>query len=269
MKYSIVTTCKGRLHYLLRSLPSFVAQSDAEVIVVDYDCPQDTAQVVRDQFPSVKVVKLEDRPIFNLAAARNAALPEATGTWLVFVDSDIVLADDFTAKLGALPRGFYGEWVGANDVRGTCVVPADALRALEGYDDVISGYGCEDLDLYGRLRFAGLQRHVFPLELLREVIPNTAEERIVFHDVGRKLGYARGKAYRELKLLLCKIGGRLVLDRVLRQELWGAIDAIVRSPDVFEHEHYLDVPLPASEPDGMLPNCTFASSVRLSIKLAR
>ncbi len=269
MNFSIITTCKGRLHYLLRSLPSFVGQADCEVLVVDYDCPQDTARVVAEKFPTVRVVKLHDRPGFNPATARNAGAAVAQGRVLVFLDSDIVVVGDLTTRLATLSPGSYGEFVGPNDVRGSCVIPADAFRALDGYDDVIMGYGCEDLDLYGRLRFAGLERLVLPSELIREIIPNTAEERVFFQDIGRKLGYARGKAYRDLKLLLMRISRSLVLDIRLRQDLWKAIDEIVKSPEVFETEHYLEVPLPEDEPDAMLPNCKFSSSVRLSIKLAR
>jgi hypothetical protein len=50
-RLSIVTTCKGRLHHLRRSLPGFLAQPDTQVIVVDYDCPEDTIGVcARDRF---------------------------------------------------------------------------------------------------------------------------------------------------------------------------------------------------------------------------
>src|SRR5260370_11681104 len=38
-RLSVVVPCKGRLQHLRRSLPTFVAQPDSEVIVVDYDCP--------------------------------------------------------------------------------------------------------------------------------------------------------------------------------------------------------------------------------------
>jgi glycosyltransferase involved in cell wall biosynthesis len=254
---------------LLRSLPGFVVQADCEVIVVDYDCPQDTARVVAEKFPKVRIVKLHDRPGFNPAAARNAGAAVAEGRVLVFLDSDIVVVEDLTTRLAALSPGSYGEFVGPNDVRGSCVIPADAFRALDGYDDVIMGYGCEDLDLYGRLRLAGLEQMVLPIELIREVIPNTAEERIFFNDLGRKLGYARGKAYRDLKILLMKLARSLSLERGLRLELWTAIDEIVRSPEVFETEHYLEVPLPQEQPDAMLPNCQFSPSIRLAIKLAR
>ena len=50
--FSIVTTCKGRLEHLQRSLPSFAAQSGAEVVVVDYDCPDGTGIGLQRTFPT-------------------------------------------------------------------------------------------------------------------------------------------------------------------------------------------------------------------------
>ncbi len=42
-KFSIITTCKGRLEHLKQTLPAMLAQKDSEVIVVDYSCPHGTA----------------------------------------------------------------------------------------------------------------------------------------------------------------------------------------------------------------------------------
>ena len=63
---SIVTTCKGRLHHLRRSLPRFLAQPNTEVIVVDYDCPDGTSDVVAREFPAARVVAVKDRPHFAM-----------------------------------------------------------------------------------------------------------------------------------------------------------------------------------------------------------
>ena len=97
---SIVTTCKGRLHHLRRSLPNFLAQPDTEVIVVDYDCPDETAGVCAREFPAVRVVKVENAPRFNWARARNLGAAAARGTWIAFFDADIVMAPDFVRRLG-------------------------------------------------------------------------------------------------------------------------------------------------------------------------
>ncbi len=55
-RFSIVTTCKGRLEHLRQSLPIFSRRA-AEVVVVDYDCPQKTRDFVASDFPGGKVVR--------------------------------------------------------------------------------------------------------------------------------------------------------------------------------------------------------------------
>ena len=50
-QFSIITTCKGRLDHLKQTLPAMLAQADAEVIVVDFSCPQDTAGYVERNLP--------------------------------------------------------------------------------------------------------------------------------------------------------------------------------------------------------------------------
>lgn len=269
MKLSIITTCKGRLHYLVQSLPTFLCQPNTEVIVVDYDCPQHTAKVVADQFPAVKIVHLTDRPSFNVSEARNVGAAAATAPVLAFVDADIVLSGNFAEHVADWSPHAYGEFIGPNDVRGTCVAPAKAFRHIGGYDEVMTGYGAEDLDLYERFRLLGLARIELAKELLAGIQLNTPEERLRYHDIGRKLGFARGRAYRDLKLLLIKISGQLELDISLRRELWAKLDEIVRSPDIFKQEHFVEIPLPSLKQDGMLPGCVFGPSVRMSIKLAR
>lgn len=269
MKYSIITTCKGRLHHLRQSLPCFVAQKDAEVIVVDYDCPDNTADYVREHFPSVKVVKLADRPIFNLSKARNAGVNIASGETFLFLDADIIPVADFTEKVSGIGPDTYGEFVFTNDVRGSCVVPAAKFNLIGGYDEVILGYGAEDLDLYHRLRLAGLTREVLSETWIERVIGNTARERVQFIDVGKKLGFARGVLYREAKSLLLKYEMKCELDIKLRQAIWDRVDEIIHSPDVFETRMYLEIPLPEIKAGGLLQNCEFGRSIRLSVKLSK
>ena len=71
-KYSIVTTCMGRLDHLKESLPAMLAQPDSEVIVVDYSCPQGTGDYVAKHFPAARVVRVEGRE--NLKGLRGPVL---------------------------------------------------------------------------------------------------------------------------------------------------------------------------------------------------
>lgn len=269
MRYSIITTCKGRLEYLRRSLPSFLAQINSEVIVVDFDCPQGTAAVVETEFPQARVVHILNEPEFLPSVARNAGAKAARGEILVFIDSDIVLRDDFTRRIQEMPLGSFGEFFGPNDVRGTCVVPRMAFERIGGYDELIKGYGGEDLDLYARLILAGLARELLDLAYIREIIPNTPRERISFNDLGRRIGFIRGQVYREIKLLLLKFESSFELDLRFRKELWRNVDALIRSPNIFQHEHTLEVPLPNPDRGPFFENCSLNRSIRISIKLSK
>src|SRR5499427_9193288 len=98
-KLSIVVPCKARLQYLRRSLPTFVEQSESEVIVVDYDCPDNTRGWVTTNFPAARVVAVTDVPYFNLSHARNVGAREARASWILFCDADNLLASSYSAEL--------------------------------------------------------------------------------------------------------------------------------------------------------------------------
>jgi glycosyltransferase involved in cell wall biosynthesis len=166
---SIITTCKGRLAHLKQTLPAMVAQADTEVIVVDYACPEGTADWVAATFPQVRVVRIERAPFFNVARARNSGAAQAHGRWLCFVDADILLAADFAVRVRPLLQNdaFH---VFANPqpaVLGAVVCrPAD-FTAIGGYDDVIEGYGTEDRDLYLRLLAHGRRSEQLPGDIVQ------------------------------------------------------------------------------------------------------
>lgn len=131
--YAFITSCRGRLHHLKKTLPRLVAQSGAEVIVVDYNCPDGTAAFVAENFPAVKLVVERDAAFFNLSRARNMGAQAASGEVLIFVDADVLIAPDFTKRLATeLPRGFVGgfsaptpKW---NGIVGSCVVEKNPGR---------------------------------------------------------------------------------------------------------------------------------------------
>lgn len=183
---SIVTTCKGRLHHLRRSLPNFLAQPDTEVIVVDYDCPDDTAGVCAREFPAVRVVKVENAPRFNWARARNLGAAAARGTWIAFFDADIVMAPDFVRRLGVAldVRGtfhrFFPNSIATQSACGSCVVRLADYLAIDRYDEVMQGYGGEDQDLYFRLELSGAKAQRMEFDMLEEIIQHHDRDRVRF-----------------------------------------------------------------------------------------
>lgn len=198
---SFITTCKGRLEHLVETLPCLVAQPGTETILVDYDCPDRAADWTNLNFPAVKVVRVEQQPYFNAARARNRGAAAATAPWLCFVDADTLVAPGFAETvLPVLDPGAYFQCVhGRHELVGSVVLPRTVFEAIQGYDEVIEGWGAEDRDLYHRLERLGLRREELAPHLL-DTIKHGAELRTRFHRVkDRMTVWVINRMYLEVK----------------------------------------------------------------------
>lgn len=103
-KISLVTTCKGRLSYLKESLPTWleIDYDPFDIVVVDFDCPDKTEDYInrnREQLlehskaTGIHVVKVNNRPDFNLCEARNMGLDFADSDMVFMIDADIHIKD--------------------------------------------------------------------------------------------------------------------------------------------------------------------------------
>jgi glycosyltransferase involved in cell wall biosynthesis len=84
---SVVVPARNAAGTVKRALQSVLAQTRPadEIIVVD-DASGDATAVIALTFPSVKIVRLPERR--GAAAARNAGIDAASGTWICFLDAD-------------------------------------------------------------------------------------------------------------------------------------------------------------------------------------
>jgi glycosyltransferase involved in cell wall biosynthesis len=179
---TFVVTCKGRLGHLKRTLPQMLKQANTRVVVVDSRCPDGAGEWVRAHFPEVKVVMLDDGGLFNGSTSRNAGLAVCESEWICFIDADVVVANDFSSWVAPrlAPGHFYRFelFPGRYDLIGTCIVRSDDARAVQGYDEVITGYAGEDTDFYSRLGLSGLRPVVIPSAAIAEVIAHGDELRV-------------------------------------------------------------------------------------------
>ena len=237
-KFSIVTTCMGRLDHLKRTLPRLLEQPDTEVIVVDYSCPQGTAVYVAEHFPNAKVVKVEGKEAFSNWRARNAGAAAASGRLLIFSDADTLLKPDALQWIGAHfePRTF-GHFdrvgtsrfnttklrLGFNQLRGFHVLPLAVFRRFGGYDEVLEGYAAgADTDLEARMVLFGFKRLVLDPGIIEEVIEHDNEDRVRHHKIPIKISYAAGYLYRKAKIALLRIRRRPNLPLPMREKLYAA-----------------------------------------------
>ena len=197
-----------------------IDQGGAEVIVVDYGCPDKSGDVVEREFPSVRVVRVDGEQGFSNWKGRNRGAAQATGDMLLFCDADTVLAagalDTISKALPERTFGFFtrnssahfnksGLRLGKNQLRGFQVVPADAFRKLEGYDEVPVGYAAGgDTDLEERLGLMGIKGRPLGDGIVDEVFEHDNQARLTFHREPITVSYGAGLLYRRAKIALLK-----------------------------------------------------------------
>ncbi len=271
--YSIVTTCKARLHHLRESLPAMLRQPDSEVIVVDYDCPDDTAGYVSSHHPSARVVRAGTAEGFNVSRARNIGAAAARGETLVFVDADVVLADTFIGFVAErVSRDAYAKPLGPlalgdNSVQGTCVVHKRHFDLVGGYDEVLVNYGGEDLELYERLNTAQVKVVALAPELFLRVIAHGSEDRERFFGKRADEGFMVGKVYRVAKDMVIRLNGSFDVDLATRRGLYAEISRLVRNmgemPD--GKSLTLEINFPDTGTRGLHERWSFQRTLKLTV----
>lgn len=183
----IVTTCKGRLHHLKQTLPTWLEQESVDVTVVDYSCPDRAGDWVNRCYPQVQVVRIEGKETFHLAHARNMGAGMAPKGWLCFLDADLVVKPGWErAMRKALIPGHYHvasplQW----GMTGSCIVHSDDYLRAGGYDETFRGWACEDIDFYTALRQTGTRPAFWPGQFA-EAISHSDHERVVYYSQSKQ-----------------------------------------------------------------------------------
>ena len=268
-KFSIVTTCKGRLDNLKQTLPTFLAQTGAEVVVVDYDCPDGTGRYIAEHYPQVRVLSVRDKPKFNSSHARNLGASEATGDYLVFLDADMMIGPGFVEFLAQNMKGrsfgTFGLGV-ANSARGGCVVERALFNAIGGYDEILEGYGGEDLDLYTRLRFLHARHVDLPSEYIANVIEQDQATREKFRGPNLRKQFLRGMAYQLAKETIMRVTDDPKLKEELRRNLYGAVDRQIDPAFTGESDLVLRLKIPDTMRRGYLADWEFSRTMVVRVR---
>ncbi|MGH2348324.1 MAG: glycosyltransferase family 2 protein [bacterium] len=188
VEMSVVMPAHNRADVLPATLPPLLAQTlpaDAyEVIVVDDGSSDDTPRVLAAMQTANGRLRSIALPVNRgRSGARNAGIAAARGRIVVFVDSDILVREDFLACHLEMHRA-QGGWVvsrgpvvpvaGPAEVPNAGIpplagspayfnttnagVPAEALKRAGWFDEAFPGYGWEDFELGIRLKQLGLRR---------------------------------------------------------------------------------------------------------------
>ena len=91
---SIVIPAYNQVHWLQEAIQSALDQTiPCEIIVVNDGSPDNTSEVAK-MYP----VNLVEKENGGLSSARNAGIKQATGEWILTLDSDDKIAPDFIEK---------------------------------------------------------------------------------------------------------------------------------------------------------------------------
>jgi glycosyltransferase involved in cell wall biosynthesis len=170
---------------LLKTLESIVSQDfpkeDIEIIIVDGGSQDETLEIIRDFIlhTKIKVSVLFDEGK-GLSTARQKVVDNAKGSYILWVDGDVILANDFLKKqlrfmrkrpfVGlARGKGEYTESGGfVGDVQnllfstldivyfGATICKTKVLRQVGGFDKRMIG-AAEDVDIKTRILLLGWQ----------------------------------------------------------------------------------------------------------------
>ena len=112
---SIIITTYNRCEALAQTVAALSCQETGgelyELLVVDNGCTDGTAALLREQEAAGVVRALRLAENAGIGAARNVALREARGEFLIFVSDDVLVQPDFIARHVETLRRFPGFWV--------------------------------------------------------------------------------------------------------------------------------------------------------------
>ena len=118
MSVSVVVVSYNVRDHLTRCLEAVVDRGH-EVVVVDNASTDGTPELVRERFPSVRLVELPENRGFG--AGNNAGMEVATGDWYLLLNADAWPVEDAVERLAAF-----------GDERADAAVVGPRLRNLDG-----------------------------------------------------------------------------------------------------------------------------------------
>lgn len=228
---TVVITCMGRLHHLRQSLPLVAAQTRVRCLVVDYACPDDSGSWVESRLPMVQVVRRLAKTRFNISKARNLGASQANTPWVCFMDADTLAGPEvFGRILDVLrDRTFFLADPCPDALSGMVVCRLDDFRAIGGYDELFSGWGSEDRDLYTRLERSGCTRAFFQAQAI-SMIDHGDAERTRYHRIGDHfLSLRLNGLYFQIKTDLARQTNTVELSLEHRQAIRSRISNLVLS----------------------------------------
>ena len=170
MKVSIVIPCFNTAELLRKNLPRVLEASQnpnnniLEIIVVDDASPDSSPEVVKKEFPQIRLIR--HRVNRGFSAAVNTGVRMAKGELVCLLNSDVVPEKDYSWARGDFRTGYLSHSMGKESIDahislwasgGSAVFKRDYWMNLGGMDEkLFPPFYWEDIDLSYRAYKRGL-----------------------------------------------------------------------------------------------------------------
>lgn len=199
---SVVTVCMNRQEHLFQTAPKVHAWANRlgvawEHLVLDWSSrvPVELSRLPSSE--SLRLIRVEGESVWHLTRACNFAIRQSRGELLFKVDADcwpmLSLDLDILRGLG-LQDVLQGAVAGGSE--GSWLMHRHQFDAVGGFHELVKGYGCDDIDLRGRLQANGCLVQTLPSEAIG-VIRHGTQMRVGRQKVGA--GLCQPSAARALK----------------------------------------------------------------------
>lgn len=219
----------GRLDNLKETIASMASQSQSELVVVDYSCPQDSGNWVEEHYPQATVVRETGQRFYSAPKSRNIGARAANMPWLFFVDADVRLADGLTETLSSRLKKnctYHAKpWIPGS--MGSFLCHREAFEKVGGYDECLKGWGDEDRDLITRLRMAGYRSMSYPAASI-SILQHDDSLRTANYEIkDRERSHAINRTYMKAKHDLMRINETDALESEQLAEIYHRVaDAV-------------------------------------------
>jgi glycosyltransferase involved in cell wall biosynthesis len=164
---SIVCAVKNRAPVLRVTLNSWLVSPDVdEIVIVDWSSDASLIPITVLS-KKIKLIRVDNEPYFHLAAAFNLAADNATHDIILKLDSDYLLNPFYPGVRVLQPpeKAFFtGNFQHGGPflsfLNGLVCVRKTDWQRVNGYNELMTGYGADDDDFYLRLIGSGLKRMI-------------------------------------------------------------------------------------------------------------